>query len=126
MKSILIDFTGYTIIFGSAHLYYRNVLTSQLSFNWQIFLLTLLIGAFALIYHYAKNYIEQLYTSSIKKYLICLCVLSIALSSLSHTELQQLGFQFSTDDAKSIHQYLQLKCLFFMVGIVIFPKLFRE
>ncbi len=125
MKSILIDFTGYAIIFGSSFLYYQNALTSPLSFNWQILLLALLTGLFALVYVYAKSHIEQVSTSSIKKYLICLCILAITLSSFSHTELQQLGFNFSTDDAESIRQYLQVKYLFFAVGIVIFPKLFR-
>lgn len=125
MKSILIDFTGYAIIFSSSLLYYEKALISSLSFNWQMLLLALLTGLFALIYSYAKSHIEQAYTSSIKKYLICLCILAITLSSFSHTELQQLGFNFSTDDAESIRQYLQVKSLFFAVGIIIFPKLFR-
>lgn len=126
MKSIFIDFISYVIVWFCAFFYQRYALTPELTFEWQAFLLFSLIGVLGLIYHYAKTHITQIYSSSLKNYLVTLCIAGIALGSFSQAELHQLGFNFSMDKTQAIKQYFSLKVLFFAIGAVIFPKLLGE
>ncbi|MCT8830333.1 hypothetical protein KZ473_06125 [Glaesserella parasuis] len=125
MKSNLINISGYAIVFSASFLYYHNVLTPEFTFDWQIRLLCLLVVSFELIYRYTKRHIEQVPVSALKEFLGLLCIVAITLSSFSQTELQQLGFNFATDEIQAISQYFWLKFIFFVVSVTIVPRLFR-
>ncbi|EQA14219.1 hypothetical protein HPSH465_0206 [Glaesserella parasuis H465] len=81
--------------------------------------------SFELIYRYTKRHIEQVPVSALKEFLRLLCIVAITLSSFSQTELQQLGFNFATDEIQAISQYFWLKFIFFVVSVTIVPRLFR-
>lgn len=126
MKSATIDATSYLIASVMIWLYYRYVLTSDLSFLWQFTLLSLMTIGFEVIYRYSKKHRAATRCPLLRYYLISLCVMALALTSFSQTELQQLGFNFTPDEPQTIKQYLQLKSLFFAVGVIIFPRLLRS
>ena len=126
MKANLIDFLGFLIVFGTVRLFNLYVLPLNLSFEWQLGLLVIIIALLELIYRYAEKYISQLYTSSLLGFLVSLCATTLALASFSQSELQQLGFNFSTEEAVAIREYLALKSLFFFVGSIAFPRLIRK
>ncbi|AMW17517.1 hypothetical protein [Glaesserella parasuis] len=123
MKSNFIDLAGYLTAFLIIWLFNRYILTSDLTFLLQMLILVIITIILELIYRLVQKHSNSVPFSPLWYYLVSLCVMALALGSFSQSELQQLGFNFATDEASAIRQYLLVKSLFFAIGATSLPRL---
>ncbi|WP_115306414.1 hypothetical protein [Pasteurella testudinis] len=126
MKNDIVDYVGYVFLILMVMSYRHLILIPERHFYLQYFGIYALILIGFIVYKTNRKYSKQATAQLQTYYLLAICIVAFALGGFSQSELQQLHFNFSDNPDDAIQQYLELKTLFYALGIILLPKLLKQ